>query len=92
MAKLTEKQLAVLSWMQANGGEHFAYEIADGCGLAEASVRPVLTGLAKTTKERDVIYIAVSEGEREVLDKDGNPVVRIYKKYSLTADGEAVEL
>lgn len=92
MAKLTEKQTAVLAWMQANNGDHFASEIAEGCGYEEKSVRPVLTGLAKATKERVEIYVAVSEGEKEVLDKDGNPVVRTYKKYSLTADGAAIEL
>lgn len=89
---LTEKQTAVLAWMQANGGEHFASEIADGCGLEEKSVRPVLTGLTKATKDRAEIYVVVSEGEKEVLDKDGNPVVRTYKKYALTADGAAIEL
>lgn len=87
MAKLTEKQGIVLGWMQANEGEHFAADIAAGCGLEEKSVRPVLTGLAKTTKERTEIYVAVSEGEKEVLDKDGKPVVRSYKMYALTEDG-----
>ena len=92
MAKLTEKQIAVLGFMQANDGAHFASDIADGCGLEEKSVRPVLTGLAKPTKERAEIYVEVSEGTKEVLDKDGNKVTRTYKMYSLTADGNAVEL
>lgn len=92
MAKLTEKQIAVLGFMQANDGAHFASDIADGCGLEEKSVRPVLTGLAKPTKERAEIYVEVSEGTKEVLDKDGNKVTRTYKMYALTADGNAVEL
>ena len=92
MAKLTEKQGLVLGWMQANEGAHFASDIAAGCGLEEKSVRPVLTGLAKATKERAEIYVAVSEGQKEVLDKDGNKVTRTYKMYALTADGIAVEL
>ena len=92
MAKLTEKQIAVLGFMQANEGAHFASDIAEGCGLEEKSVRPVLTGLAKATKERAEIYVEVSEGSKEVLDKDGNPVTRTYKMYALTADGIAVEL
>lgn len=92
MAKLTEKQIAVLGFMQANGGAHFASDIAEGCGLEEKSVRPVLTGLAKATKERAEIYVEVSEGTKEVLDKDGNKVTRTYKMYALTADGNAVEL
>lgn len=90
MAKLTEKQGLVLGWMQANEGAHFASDIAAGCGLEEKSVRPVLTGLAKTTKERTDIYVAVSEGEKEVLDKEGKPVTRIYKMYELTDAGIAV--
>ena len=57
MAKLTEKQGIVLGWMQANEGEHFASDIAAGCGLEEKSVRPVLTGLAKPTKERAEVEI-----------------------------------
>lgn len=92
MAKLTEKQILVLGWMQANEGAHFASEIAEGLGLGELSVRPVLTGLAKATKERTDIYVAVSEGEKEVLDKEGKPVTRTYKMYSLTDAGLAVEL
>lgn len=87
MAQLTEKQIAVLSWMQANEGYHFASEIAEGCGLEEKQVRPVLTGLAKTTKERTIVYVQVSEGEKEVLDKEGHPVVRNYKTYALTDSG-----
>lgn len=90
MAKLTEKQGLVLGWMQANEGEHFASDIAAGCGLEEKSVRPVLTGLAKATKERTDIYVAVSEGEKEVLDKEGKPVTRTYKMYALTDAGIAV--
>lgn len=90
MAKLTEKQGLVLGWMQANEGEHFASEIAEGCGLEEKSVRPVLTGLAKATKERSDIYVAVSEGEKEVLDKEGKPTTRTYKMYALTDAGIAV--
>ena len=74
MAKLTEKQVQVLGWMQANEGEHFASDIAAGCGLEEKSVRPVLTGLAKATKERTDIYVAVSEGEKEVLDKEAEMI------------------
>lgn len=87
MAKLTEKQIIVLNWMKANEGEHFASVIADGCGLEEKSVRPILTGLAKATKERADIYVAVGEGDKEVLDKDGKPVTRTYKTYSLTDAG-----
>jgi predicted transcriptional regulator len=90
MAKLTEKQGLVLGWMQANEGAHFASDIAAGCGLEEKSVRPVLTGLAKATKERSDIYVAVSEGEKEVLDKEGKPVTRTYKMYELTDAGIAV--
>jgi predicted transcriptional regulator len=90
MAKLTEKQGLVLGWMQANEGAHFASDIAAGCGLEEKSVRPVLTGLAKATKERTDIYVAVSEGEKEVLDKEGKPVTRSYKMYELTDAGIAV--
>lgn len=90
MAKLTEKQGLVLGWMQANEGSHFASDIAAGCGLEEKSVRPVLTGLAKATKERSDIYVAVSEGEKEVLDKEGKPVTRTYKMYELTDAGIAV--
>lgn len=92
MVKLTEKQILVLGWMQANEGAHFASEIADGLGLGELSVRPVLTGLAKATKDRADIYVEVSEGTKEVLDKEGNPVTRTYKMYSLTNAGIAVEL
>jgi predicted transcriptional regulator len=90
MAKLTEKQGLVLGWMQANEGAHFASDIAAGCGLEEKSVRPVLTGLAKATKERIDIYVAVSEGEKEVLDKENKPVTRTYKMYELTDAGIAV--
>lgn len=90
MAKLTEKQGLVLGWMQANEGAHFASDIAAGCGLEEKSVRPVLTGLSKATKERTDIYVAVSEGEKEVLDKEGKPVTRTYKMYELTDAGIAV--
>jgi predicted transcriptional regulator len=90
MAKLTEKQGLVLGWMQANEGDHFASDIAAGCGLEEKSVRPVLTGLAKATKERTDIYVAVSEGDKEVLDKDGKAVTRTYKMYSLTDAGVSV--
>jgi predicted transcriptional regulator len=87
---MTTNQKAVLSFMQANPGEFFASEIAEGCGLEEKSVRPILTGLAKTTKDRAEVYVAVSEGTKEVTDKDGNQVTRTYKKYSLTDEGAAV--
>lgn len=87
---LTEKQIVILNWMKANEGEHFATDIADGCGLEEKSVRPILTSLAKATKDRTDIYVAVGEGEKEVLDKDGNPVVRTYKTYGLTDAGIAL--
>lgn len=86
----TEKQKAIVAFLQANPGEWFASEIAEGCGLEEKSVRPVLSGLAKATKERTEIYLEVSEGQKEVLDKDGNKVVRTYKKYTLTDAGKAV--
>jgi predicted transcriptional regulator len=86
----TEKQKAIVAFLQANPGEWFASEIADGCGLEEKSVRPVLSGLAKATKERADIYVEVSEGQKEVLDKDGNKVVRTYKKYALTEAGKAI--
>lgn len=86
----TDKQKAIVAFLQANPGEFFASEIAEGCGLEEKSVRPVLSGLAKATKERADIYVEVSEGQKEVLDKDGNKVVRTYKKYSLTEAGKAV--
>ena len=92
MVKLTEKQIQVLGWMQANEGAHFASDIAADLGLSELSVRPVLTGLTKTTKDRSEIYVAVSEGEKEVLDKEGKPVVRTYKMYALTEAGANVEL
>ncbi len=92
MAKLTEKQVTILEWMKANEGEHFASDIAEGCGLEEKSVRPVLTGLAKPTKERAEVYVQVSEGEKEVLDKEGKPVVRNYKMYALTEAGIQVEI
>ena len=86
----TEKQKAIVAFLQANPGEWFASEIAEGCDLEEKSVRPVLSGLAKATKERTEIYLEVSEGQKEVLDKDGNKVVRTYKKYTLTDAGKAV--
>lgn len=86
----TEKQKAIIAFLQANPGEFFASEIAEATGLEEKSVRPVLSGLAKATKERADIYLEVSEGQKEVLDKDGNKVVRTYKKYSLTEAGKAV--
>lgn len=84
---LSEKQIIVLNWMKSNEGDHFACDIAAGCGLEEKSVRPVLTSLAKATKDRTDIYVAVSEGEKEVLDKEGKPVVRTYKMYGLTSAG-----
>lgn len=83
----TSNQKAIVAFLQANPGVYFAEEIAEGCGLSEKVVRPVLSGLAKTTKERENIFITVSEGEKEVLDKDGNKVIRTYKKYSLTDYG-----
>lgn len=87
----TDKQKAIVAFLQANPGEYFASEIAEACGLEEKSVRPVLSGLAKATKERTEIYVAVSDGHaKEVLDKEGNPVTRNYKKYSLTEEGMAV--
>ena len=94
MAQITEKQTIVLAWMQANEGEHFASEIAEGCGLTEASVRPILTGLTKPTKERADVYVAKSDDkkEKEVLDKDGNPVTRSYNVYFLTEAGAALAL
>ena len=83
----TDKQKAIVAFLQANPGEWFASEIAEGCGLEEKSVRPILSGLAKATKERIEIFLAVGEGQKEVVDKDGNKVVRTYKKYSLTEFG-----
>ena len=83
----TEKQKAIVAFLQANPGEYFASEIAEGCGLEEKSVRPVLSGLAKATKERTEIFVVVGEGQKEATDKDGNSVIRTYKKYSLTDFG-----
>lgn len=85
----TEKQKAIVAFLQANPGEYFASEIAEATGLEEKSVRPVLSGLAKATKERTEIFLEVGEGQKEVTDKDGNTVIRTYKKYSLTAFGAA---
>lgn len=79
---LSDNMKAIVKFMQANEGDLFASDIAEGTGVAEKSVNPVLTALVKRT-----ICEKGDAGQKEVKDKNGNPVTRTYQRYHLTAAG-----
>lgn len=83
---LTDKMKGAIAFLRANDGAHFCQDIADALGIEGKNLSPVLTSLVKRG------LAETSEGQREVKDKNGNPVTRTYKMYSLTEDGNTISL
>lgn len=83
--RLTEKSLAVITFLQDNPGAHFGDEIAAATGLNPRGIHGVMNALVK--KE----FVAKEKAVREVIttDAEGNEAVseKEYTVYSLTDAG-----
>lgn len=87
--ELTIKTAKVLEILKDNGGEMFAADIAEiDAELFDKGARSVSPILVTLTRRGFVEN--VGKAEREVLDKDGNKVVRSYAQYQVTDEGTAL--
>jgi hypothetical protein len=84
---LTDKSLAVVTFLQDNPGAHFGDEIAAGTDLNPKGIHGVMNALWKRG------FVAKEKAVREVItvDADGNEVAgeKEYTVYSLTPEGIA---
>ena len=82
---LTEKMVAILSFLGANEGDLFASDIAASMeGVTEKQVNPVCTSLVgKGLVEKG------EKGTKQVVNKKGIEETREYNRYHITEAGRA---
>lgn len=82
---LTLKTGSVLSFLQANQGQHFGDEIASAVGLNPRGIHGVLNSLVKNG--------LIEKGETErTISVDGADMSRAYKVYFLTPKGKSFDV
>jgi predicted transcriptional regulator len=82
---LTAKTASVISFLQANHGPYFGDEIAAAVGLNPRGIHGVLNSLVKNG------LIEKVDTER-TISTDGVDVVKSYKSYVLTPQGETFDV
>lgn len=82
---LTAKTASVISFLQANHGPYFGDEIAAAVGLNPRGIHGVLNSLVKNG------LIEKVDTER-TISTDGVDIVKSYKSYVLTPQGETFDV